>query len=248
MFAAFSAHSLDLAEIYGDEYFKGKVYQDYIQEEPVRAKLFREKLDTILKYLPGRGRILDVGCAAGFFLKIMEGEGYETQGVEISKYASSYARNVLKLNIVEGGLLSARFPDGFFDVITMWDVLEHLPNPLEALAECDRIMKKSGILIVETLNVDTLTVRILKQNWPLFKPPYHLFYFNRKTLKLMLSKSGFEIIRIIPIQTYVKTLKGFRAFRYFRYPLLRKSLGKIFDDVILAVAVKTEHSIDLTNV
>jgi 2-polyprenyl-3-methyl-5-hydroxy-6-metoxy-1,4-benzoquinol methylase len=89
---------------------------------------------------------------------------------------------VLKLNVITGDLLSARYPDDFFDIITMFDVLEHLPNPIETLTECSRIIKRGGILIIETLNTDSLIFKILKQNWPLFSPSYDLFYFNHKKI------------------------------------------------------------------
>lgn len=246
-FTDISINPRSLSALYDVKYFKGNVYRDYIQEARVRTRLFKEKLRIIQKDLPASGRVLDVGCAAGFFLKVMRELGYKTHGVDISTYASNYARKILKLDVIEGELTDAFFPNDFFDIITMWDIIEHLPNPLETLAECNRIMKKGGFLVVETLNTNSLMARILRQTWPLFEPPYHLFYFNRKTLKLILEMSGFRIIRVLPIQTYIKTPsalihracgKGFRTFRYFRYPLLRIVFGKLFDDVTLTIAIK----------
>jgi 2-polyprenyl-3-methyl-5-hydroxy-6-metoxy-1,4-benzoquinol methylase len=186
IFFEYTLNVTDLVKIYEEKYFGGKVYRDYIQEKPFRKKLFLEKLNLIKTYMPPNGKVLDVGCATGFFLEVMRELGYETYGVEVTEYASNYARNVLKLNVITGGLLSARYPDDFFDIITMFDVLEHLPNPIETLTECSRIIKRGGILIIETLNTDSLIFKILKQNWPLFSPSYHLFYFNHKKYRLII--------------------------------------------------------------
>jgi len=236
IFFEYTLNVADLAKIYDEKYFRGKVYCDYIQEKTFRKKLFLEKLNLIKTYIPPNGKVLDVGCATGFFLEVMRKLGYETYGIEVSDYASNYARNMLKLNVITGDLLSASFPDDFFDIITMFDVLEHLPNPIETLAECSRIIKRGGILIIETLNADSLIFKILKQNWPLFSPPYHLFYFNQKNIGLLLDKCKFERIKVLPIQTYIPSLKGFKRIRYFKYPVLRQILGRVLNDVILVIA------------
>jgi len=228
--------SFDPAILYNEEYFKGRAYRDYIKEEVTRTKLFWDKFNLIKKYLPQRGKILDVGCGAGFFLKLMAKMGYESYGVEISEYASSYAQKLLGLDVFRGHLIEAGFPDNFFDLITMWDVLEHLPNPLDVLTECRRIMRDGAVLVVETLNVDSVLVKILRRSWPLFAPPYHIIYYNTCTLTTLLERCGFKTMETIPMQTYVKTLYGFKPLRYFRYSILRKTIGKFLDDVILVVS------------
>ncbi len=233
-------NSVKLDELYEKDYFSGMVYRDYIQERDFRINQFRKKIHLLEKYLPPTGMVLDIGCAMGFFLLIMNEFKYKAYGVEISKYASSYARDIMKLNVHSGDLLSAHFPDDFFNIITMWDVLEHLQNPLEVLTEIKRIMKRQGILIIETLNVDSLTARILRHKWPLYNPPYHLFYYSEKTLTGILKKIGFSLLEKIPVQTYVRTLHGFSAFRYYRYSVLQKILGIFFNDIVIFVATKSD--------
>ena len=232
--------SIRLDDLYEKDYFNGVVYRDYIREVDFRVKQFREKLKLVKKYLPHSGMVLDVGCAMGFFLLVMLECNYKAYGVDLSRYASSYARDVLRLNVHEGDLLSARLPDGFFDIITMWDVIEHLQNPLEVLAEIKRIIKSQGTLIIETLNVDSLSARILRRSWPLYNPPYHLFYYSQKTLTGVLNKIGFSLLEAIPVQTYIKTLKGFNAFRYYRYAMLQKIFGIFFNDIIILIAIKSD--------
>lgn len=221
--------------IYDQHYFAGAVYRDYIGERHIRMKAFREKLKLIMPFIPPHGRALDIGCAAGFFLKLMNDMGYETLGVEISEYAARYAQQEMKLKVFRGDLSEAGFQDDFFDVITMWDVLEHLPDFLTTLKECNRILRRQGRLVVETVNADSLLARISGHRWPLFAPPYHLSYFTKETLRKALEASGFTIAEMIPVQTYAMTLRGSRPLKYFPRSYLRKSLGRFLDDVVLVV-------------
>jgi len=232
---------LDLEKIYDSNYFKGKVYRDYMREAPIRLKIFREKLRLIREYLPDSGKLLDVGAAAGFFLEAVKELKYETYGVEISEYASSFARSQFKHNIVTGDFLKIDLPEDYFNVVTMWDILEHFVNPFEALKKSYKILKNNGVLVVETLNTDTLLFKILRDRWPLFAPPYHLYYFNKRNLTLALENSGFNVIKAIPIQTYIPYMREsmkFIPFRYFKFPLIRTILGLLLDDVILVISKK----------
>jgi len=179
---------VDLEKIYDSSYFKGKVYRDYMKEAPIRLKIFREKLRLLQEYLPDGGKLLDVGAAAGFFLEVVKELGYETYGVEISEYASSFARSQFRHNVITGDFLKIDFPEDYFDVVTTWDVLEHFVNPFEALKKSYKILKSNGVLIVETLNTDSLLFKILGDKWPLFRIPYHLYYFNKRNLTLALEK------------------------------------------------------------
>lgn len=232
----------DPANLYNKDYFQGKVYKDYLNEADIRISLFRKKINLIKQYFPSKGRILDLGCAAGFFLKIMNELNYQTYGIEISNFASDYAQNKFHLNVIQGDLSNANFQDNFFQIITLWDVLEHLPNPREVLIELNRIMGNEGIMIIETVNTDSLNVKLMKNNWPLYSPDFHLFYYNKKFLINILDKAGFKIQKIIPIQTYFNIGKTNKTFRYFHIGLLRWLLGKLFDDVILIIARKKKKS------
>ena len=238
-FVDFENYSQHFNKIYEKEYFHGKVYRNYLKEEQFRSEFFKEKIKLIHKDLPESDRVLDIGCSMGFFLKVMQEKNYEPYGVEVSEYAAQLAQRNNNLNIYRGELQNIHFPGEFFDVIALWDVLEHLTNPLSVLAEINRILKKNGILIIETLNIDSLSVRILKHNWPLYYPPYHLIYYSAKTLKSILVKMKFVTIKIVPIQTYFRTHKGIRSFKYFRIPIIREILGLFFNDVIIFLAVKS---------
>ena len=228
----------DLVETYGEEYFTGKVYKNYFEEKPVRMRLFSRKFDLIRKHLPLTGKILDAGSAAGFFLEVARQRGYDTYGIEISEFASTYAREQLNLEVETGELQDSRFPANYFDVITMWDLLEHLPRPNETLMKARSLLKSGGELVIETLDVDCFNASVLRNKWPLYAPPFHLFYFSLRTLRMLLSRTGFKIIQVIPIQTY-SPFHAHKAVRYFEQPLIiRMIIGRLFGDVVIVIARK----------
>ena len=225
-------------DIYGREYFQGKVYNNYFNEGQERERRFKNKIKLINKYIPQTGNILDVGCAAGFFLTIMKKSGYNTHGIDISSCACDYAKLDGHLNIVNENIFEAKYQDNYFDIITLWDVLEHVTEPELVIRELHRIIKNKGIIIIETLNINSLGFKILKKRWPLYSPEYHLFYYNKIFLIKLLEKFGFKIIKTFPIQTYVRLMDKIITIRYYDRHLLGKIFGKLFDDVILIVASK----------
>lgn len=230
----------DLRKFYDRDYYKGLVYKDYIAESKKRVNIFRKKLNLIMRWMPG-GKLLDIGCAAGFFLDVARRCGWEVFGVEISEFSSRYARERLGIDVFTGQLKDAQFKDNYFDVITMWDTIEHLQNPFDTLVEIHRILKKHGLLVIETLNVSSLNARLLRSSWPLYGPPYHLFYFSKKTIAELLLKSGFQAFVTIPVQTYVLRDSGYIRIKYFDIRAVVKLANLLnLADVILVLAKKSE--------
>ena len=90
------------------------------------------------------GTLLDVGCGYGFFLKLAQEAGWETTGVDVDSRAVSYARDQLRVNALHGDLRSFQFPAGSFDLITLWNILDHVPDPLQLLQEIHRVLKAAG--------------------------------------------------------------------------------------------------------
>lgn len=147
-----------------------------------------------LKAQPG-SRLLDVGCGDGRFLLLMQNLGWQVEGTEVDPEAVKTARNN-KLEVKLGELSEQKYPDNSFDVITLKSVMEHLPDPLDVLIECQRILKDEGILMIITPNTKSRIHNIYKNNWFDLDPPRHLHLFSPKNLEGLLKKVGFKSIKI----------------------------------------------------
>ena len=187
-------------EMYQPEsYFKNKNvllygYDDYVKEEFLYRELFSRRLDALERFKPG-GEILDVGCAAGFFLDVAQKRRWRTRGVELSAYASSYAREQFKLDVFTGMLDEAKFPPASFDVVVMDDVIEHVPDPLAVMREVHRILKPGGIYSLNTPNAGGWLRKVMRRKWFHFKED-HLFYFSHATMDRALRSAGFKPLQI----------------------------------------------------
>jgi len=166
----------------------------YLQEEEGR-RISAGPILKELKRLKKMGRLLDIGCATGFLLDEAKKQGWEVYGVELSRWAVDYAKNKFGINnIFEGTLKKARFAGNFFDAVILKDTIEHLPNPREVFVEIRRILKPSGILCVNTPNINGWLSRALGAKWWGVKES-HLYYFTPGSLCKMLDASGFTVIK-----------------------------------------------------
>ena len=188
----------ELAGYYPQEYLP------YAQEEAgsplerwLRSYGLAKRCRLVARWKEG-GRLLDIGCATGLFLAQMRMSGnWGIQGVEISEFAARYAREHLGLEVFQGELEEAEFADACFDVVTMWDVLEHLLHPLAALREVYRILKPDGLLVLRLPNVESLDARLFGPFWAGLDTPRHLFVFSGRTAEALLGKAGFQVAQTL---------------------------------------------------
>lgn len=141
-------------------------------------------------------RILDVGCGSGFFLAEAQREGWESTGTEFGDDAVEFCRTK-NLNVLEGSVESIDFADNYFDVITSFEVIEHLSFPFPHMKELHRILRPGGLLYMTTPNFGSITRFMLKENWDIITYPEHLSYFEKKTLDFALKRSGFNRGKLI---------------------------------------------------
>jgi 2-polyprenyl-3-methyl-5-hydroxy-6-metoxy-1,4-benzoquinol methylase len=202
-----SLNEEDIKRIYDTEYFENPLplniygYKNYgIYKDKLIADWRLTLQDLGLSDLLNNGnfqkRILDVGCAYGFFLDFMRSRGYLPYGVDISFHAVKFAREKLNLeNVFVGELESLNFGEEFFDIVTMFHIIEHLTEPKKSLKEVHRILKKDGILILQFPVIDSLVYKIYKKKWRQFRVPEHTFYFSKNTISLLLKKTGFSPLK-----------------------------------------------------
>ncbi|MEK7142933.1 MAG: class I SAM-dependent methyltransferase [Patescibacteria group bacterium] len=151
--------------------------------------------EKLAKFKPQGGRLLDVGTASGFFIEEANKRGWQAEGVEVSKWAVEYGRKNLKVKIFQGELSQAKFKSNTFEVVTFLDVLEHFQNPLAELKEASRILKKNGLIYIETINFDNfITHYLIGKKYKYMVPKFHLFYFGRRQLRQLLDKADFKIL------------------------------------------------------
>jgi SAM-dependent methyltransferase len=154
----------------------------------------QQRVRIVMRYVP-YGRLLEIGCATGAFLNGMKKqEGWEVAGVEISDQAAAIARQWYHLDVWTGALEQIDFPENSFDVVTLWDVLEHLPDPIGQLHRVKHLLKSGGYLIVRVPNSASLTAKIFGKYWAGWDAPRHLFVFTPDTLRKMLHSAGYELI------------------------------------------------------
>jgi SAM-dependent methyltransferase len=149
---------------------------------------------AVIRHHPGHGRVLDVGCSTGNFLDIMRQYGWQTHGVEPNPGAAAYAREQLGLPVFNGTLDDARFGADTFDAVTLWDVIEHLPDPAGSLREIARILKPNGLLVVATPQLDSMDAKLFGRFWIGYELPRHLTVFSRCTLSKMTELAGFRLL------------------------------------------------------
>lgn len=153
-------------------------------------------LDLIRGRLSPGAKLLDLGCGAGLFLKAAEADGWAAEGTEISRQLAAYARDVAGVKVRLGRLEEIRWPPGTFDVVTLFDVLEHLPDPLRTLTEVGRLLKTDGAVLISTPDYDSLSRLFLGKAWAVLSPAEHLSLFTSGTLGALIERAGLSVLAI----------------------------------------------------
>lgn len=183
--------------IYTEEYFQGGQtdgYSDYLGSEDVLRSEFRSVLKDLQLAGGTSGKLLELGCAYGFFLA--EAKPYfEVQGIEVSDSAARFCQS--RGFDVEQGILTETYVTrrAPFDAVVMLDVVEHLTEPDAVFRLLHRGMKPGGRLLLSTGDWDSLLSRMMGKRWRLMTPPQHTFFFSPRTMSKMLSRLGFDVVQ-----------------------------------------------------
>lgn len=228
-----------LLDVYDEGYWKSKNpkqrgYADYASESALYLKTFEKRMALVARWVPPKARILDVGCAAGYFLRVAQRHGHDVHGVELSQAIAVEAVKALGKERVHVGTLddavaAMDYRPESFDLVTLWDVIEHIPDPQTVLARIRELVAPAGRLLLETQNVRSRWARLLGKRWHHYKHDEHLYHFDPGTIGRLLEQCGFRVLEIG--SRYAGKYVSFaflaeRASRLGRIPgLLAKPLG-----------------------
>ena len=173
---------------------KGFVNSTY---QTVRKYTLMKKLQLISKYFK-TGRVLDIGSGTGEFLNVCKNAKWETIGIEPSDDAREMAITNYDLDVRKEEEI-ANLEEGSFDVITMWHVLEHVPDLNTRIIDLKRLIKPNGIIIIAVPNCNSLDARIYKENWAAYDVPRHLYHFTPKDIESVFKRHGLKLFKTLPM-------------------------------------------------
>jgi SAM-dependent methyltransferase len=202
-------------QIYDQDYFFGSTHGfGYVDYESDKQAMVGE-LRTICRLLSNRigrtGKMLDVGAATGYFVEIASKEGWDAEGIELSKAAVQAGLG--KGRKLSCGTIDEMPGENRFDALTFLDVLEHVPDPKATLKSAFRLLAPGGAVLVNVPDFGSIFARLMGKKWHSIIPPEHLWYFTRKSLGMILESIGFEHIE-------------------FRSPLQDVSFSVFYDRVV----------------
>lgn len=204
-------------------YYKTYTYWGFDLKGPPTLVLPRARKERFDNYGPlykrifslkSRGKILDVGCGLGLFLSEFKERGWETVGTETSKDVAKFARDTFGLDVRVGDLLTLNLPKDHFDAVVFSGVFEHVYKPAETLKKVRSLLKKDGIMVIVTPNLESLGHLIFRKRWVSIEGGRHVFLYTPKTIKRILRKSGLKTVDIFHNYWRHNIYGLFTSFRY----------------------------------
>jgi len=209
---------------YEDDYFIRK--NQYVNSWDDFCAVFEVLVNKIVRFKQ-TGTLLDVGSGVGTLLHVARNRGFTVKGVELSPWASAFARDEKGLDVTTGMLEDAMLRTASFDVVVINHVLEHVPDPRVLLAEIRRILKDDGLLVIGVPNIGSIMAQLKGARWASLKPEEHIWHFTHATLRRLVAEAGFGEI-------------CFEAKD--NYPVSGWGVKEILQRVINLIAVLTDRS------
>lgn len=187
---------VEARKLYEGDYFTGQEYLDYRADEAFFKKNFGARLEAIRRQQPA-GRLLELGAAYGFFLDLAR-RHYDVLGFEVNPEAARHAREAFGVDVRTDDFLSvpAEALGPPFDVVVMWDVIEHLERPDLFVQRIAEISRPGACLYITTGDIGSRVARWRGRRWRMIHPPSHLHYFDRRTLRLLLERYGWRVVDV----------------------------------------------------
>ena len=198
--------------------YKDEVVFKAIKEGNDWLKIQRHRLRyrKLKKYVP-KGKLFDLGVGWGHFLYTGKLLGYEVDGIEIAEFPYKYAREYLHLPVENIDFFEYNPKTDYYDMITMWDVLEHIDNCDAVIEKCHTMLKNGGYVVIHVPQIDSYVAKKLKENWQAMGPD-HVNYFSRKTITRFLEKNGFALVKI---ESSIE-LKHYLMYMFYEKKIKRK--------------------------
>lgn len=180
------------------EGYAGGTDEQFVSQARGREITFGKCLDVIERAANGaRGRLLDIGTGGGSFPHVAEKRGWQAEGCEPNRWLCEWALKNYGLAIRSGTVFEQHYPAGVYDVVTLWDVLEHTPDPKAEIGEVHRLLKEGGLVVINVPDAGSWMARLMGRSW-IYLLDVHLYYFTRATITKLLEDSGFELVTLRP--------------------------------------------------
>ena len=230
-----SLSDAELAQLYGPGYFSWGEYHDYLGDQDVLRRNFRLRFDALRPLLdPARHRrLLEIGCGYGLFLDVVRDAFTHVEGVDVADEATRYARRELGLDVRHGDFLESSFDAHPFDVVCLWDTIEHLGRPDRYLEKIQALTLPGALVAITTGDIASINARVRRGRWRLIHPPTHLHYFSRRTLTRLLDRFGFDVI-------YCRYSGSWRSTRFATHSVLvlRHGWKRLFEALDRSAAAR----------
>jgi 2-polyprenyl-3-methyl-5-hydroxy-6-metoxy-1,4-benzoquinol methylase len=155
--------------------------------------IFQSRVNLLSKYVPKKGKVLDIGCSTGNFLDLYKSMGWETWGIEPSKSSQVALHKGHKVE--NTNFEDSKLPNNYFDLIIMNHTLEHLSEPTKITNKATKLLNKNGILFIDVPNVGSLRAKLYDKKWPYYLPDEHLQHFNKKSLDVLMKASNLKVVQ-----------------------------------------------------
>ena len=183
-----------LRELYGEGYFEGEEYGDYLADRDAHRKNFARRFAAMRRLAGHLSSVFEIGCAHGLWLEYLSSHGVTNAGIDVSESAVAYARGQLGQRAWAGEFLDLDIQPGSYQAFVMWDTIEHLVHPEKYIERIASLLPDRGWLFFTTGDIGSRVARRRGARWRMIHPPTHLQYFSRKTARQFLAGRGFEVL------------------------------------------------------
>lgn len=207
----------ELFALYNEQFFNDAEWSNYPSEEKFIRRNFRLRWNQFKKFLdPARHKsLLEIGSAYGFVLDEVSGEFAHVEGIDLTAAGVQHTREQFKLGAVQADFLAHDYGARRFDVVCLWDTIEHLRAPHSYVEKIASLTERGALLAITTANADSVNARLRGAKWRMIHPPTHLHYFSRSTIARLLERHGFEVV-------YNRHCGYYRSLDYTAYNILMR--------------------------